>query len=147
MKGVYILLFRITEDFSRSVGSLGRIRFEKGNYAYVGSAQSSLFPRLERHYAKKKKMHWHIDFLTTLKYLSIKDAVYSATDRKEIECRISSMMSTLCSSKAVSSFGSSDCKYGCSSHLYLLNTSWNHAISSIIEIYNKLDLTPVLYKH
>ena len=139
MKGVYILLFRITNDFSRSVGSLGRVHFEKGNYAYVGSAQSSLFPRLERHYAKKKKrLHWHIDYLTTSKNINIKGAVYSAADTKEIECRLSAMLSTLSFSKAVPSFGSTDCKYGCKSHLYILNVPWKHATSSIIEIYKKL---------
>jgi hypothetical protein len=39
----------------------------------VGSAQTSLFPRLERHYAKKKeRLHWHIDYLTTSKTVRIK---------------------------------------------------------------------------
>ena len=147
MKGVYILLFRITDDFSRSVGSLGRVHFEKGNYAYVGSAQSSLFPRLERHYARKKKMHWHIDFLTTSKYTRIKNAIYSAIDTKEVECRLSSMLSTHSSSKSVPSFGSSDCKYGCGSHLYVLDMPWKHVTSSIIEIYKKLGLVPISYKH
>src|SRR5271157_3427628 len=147
MKGVYILLFRITCDFSRSVGSLGRVHFVKGNYAYVGSAQSSLFPRLERHYARKKKrLHWHIDYLTTSKNISIKGSVYSASDTKEIECRLSAMLSTLRFSKPVPSFGSTDCKYGCKSHLYILNAPWKHATSSIIEIYMKLGLLPLLYQ-
>ena len=84
MKGVYILLFRISGDLSRRIGSLGRIHFQRGNYAYVGSAQSSLFPRLERHFAKKKKrLHWHIDYLTT-SVSGMKEAIYAATDTKEL---------------------------------------------------------------
>jgi len=147
MKGVYILLFRITNDFSRSVGLLGRVQFEKGNYAYVGSAQSSLFPRLERHYAKKKKVYWHIDYLTASKNTNIKRAIYSPTDTKEVECRLSAMLSELSFSKPILSFGSTDCKYGCKSHLFVMNVPWKRITSSIIEIYEKLGLRPVLYKH
>jgi len=141
------LLFRITNDFSRSVGLLGRVHFEKGNYAYVGSAQSSLFPRLERHYAKKKRVHWHIDYLTTSKNTKIKSAIYSAADTKEIECRLSAMLSTLSFSKAVPSFGATDCIHGCKSHLFVMNVPWKCITSSIIEIYEKLGLRAVLYKH
>ena len=139
MKGVYILLFRIIKDFSRSVGSLGRVHFEKGNYAYVGSAQSSLIPRLERHYAKKKRVRWHIDYLTTSKNTRIEGAVYSVATKK-IECRLSAMLSNF--SKAVPSFGSTDCR--CRSHLFVLNVPWKDATSSIIKIYNKLGLVPML---
>ena len=147
MKGVYILLFRIKNDFSRSVGLLGRVHFEKGNYAYVGSAQSSLFPRLERHYAKKKRVHWHIDYLTTLENTSIKRAIYSAAVTKEVECRLSAMLSALSFSKPVLSFGSTDCQYGCKSHLFVMNVPWKRGTASIIEIYERLDLLPVIYKH
>jgi len=147
VKGVYILLCRITNDFSRSVGLLGRVHFEKGNYAYVGSAQSSLFPRLERHYAKKKRVHWHIDYLTTSKNMSKMSTIYSAADSKEIECQLSAMLSKLGFSKPVPSFGSTDCKYGCKSHLFFVNSPWKRVAYSIIEIYEKLGLLPVLYKH
>jgi Uri superfamily endonuclease len=83
MKGVYILLFSITRDFSKCIGSLGKIQFGRGNYAYVGSAQTSVFPRLERHFAKRKRVHWHIDYLTTSKDVNIKRAIYSLVDTKE----------------------------------------------------------------
>ncbi len=112
VKGVYTLLFRITKDFSRTVGSLGRVHFENGNYAYVGSAQSSLFSRLERHYAKKKRVHWHIDYLTTSKNTRIKGAVYSA-GAKKMECKLSA---TLSSFPYVASFRSTDCR--CRSRLF-----------------------------
>jgi sugar fermentation stimulation protein A len=118
------------------------VRFEKGNYGYAGSAQSSVFPRLERHYAKKKRVHWHIDYLTTSKNTSMKGAIYSAVDSKEIECRLSAMVSALSFSKPVLSFGSTDCKYGRKSHLFVLNASWKDVTFSIIEIYEKLGLIP-----
>jgi sugar fermentation stimulation protein A len=146
MKGVYILLFRITNDLSARVGSLGVIHFEKGNYAYVGSAQSSLFPRLERHYAKKKRVHWHIDYLTTSENTSINGVIYSATDRKEMECKLSAALSTLPFSKTVPSFGSTDCKHGCKSHLFMLKSTWKHATSSIIGIFETIGLSPASCK-
>ena len=145
MKGVYVLLLQIATDYSRRIGSLGLIEFAKGNYVYVGSAQSSLFPRLERHYAKKKRLHWHIDYLTTSR-ASIKGAIYALTDSKEAECFLSEKLSALPFSKAVSHFGSTDCKYGCKSHLFMLDSTQKHAITSIIQIYKKLGLQPLLYQ-
>ena len=146
MKGVYTVLIRITKTFSRQVGSLGRMYFEKGNYVYVGSAQSSLFPRLVRHFAKKKRLHWHIDYLTTSKLSRIKVAVYAATNRKRIECFLSAKLAALPFSKAVSHFGSTDCKHGCIAHLFLLKSTQKLAISSIIRGYGKLDLKPLVYR-
>jgi Uri superfamily endonuclease len=145
MKGVYILLFRITRDLSKCVGSLGKIQFEKGNYAYVGSAQSSLFPRLERHYARRKKLHWHIDYLTTSKNIEIKRAICSPADSKEFECLLSRGISELPFSKAITYFGSSDCENGCKSHLFVVNSTLRHALTSIAHIYRKLHLKPFEY--
>ncbi len=123
------------------------MRFEKGKYAYVGSAQSSLFPRLERHYAKKKRhLHWHIDYLTTLENTNIKYAIYSTANSKEFECLLSKKLSMLNFSKAVPSFGSTDCRSGCISHLFILKMSWKHVASSITEVYKKLGLRPLLYR-
>ena len=147
MRGAYILLLRASKDFSKRIGSLGRMHFEKGNYVYVGSAQSSLFPRFERHYAKRKKrLHWHIDYLTTSKNFNVKRAVYSSTNRKEFECRLSSKVSELPFSKPILSFGSTDCKYGCKSHLFMLKSTEKQAIASIIQIYRELDLRPLVYQ-
>jgi len=37
MKGIYILLIRISKNIQVKIGSLGKINFNKGIYAYVGS--------------------------------------------------------------------------------------------------------------
>lgn len=145
LKGVYILLFRITNDFSKNVGSLGKTEFEKGNYVYVGSAQSSVLARLERHFAKRKKLHWHIDYLTTSTRIKGKRAIYSLTSSKDFECRLSKELSGLTFSKAIRSFGSSDCKHGCGSHLFMLESNETKVIRSIIRILRKLHLRPVKY--
>ena len=121
------------------------IQYEKGNYAYVGSAMSSLFPRLERHYSKKKRLHWHIDYLTASRASRIKGAVYAAADTKVVECVLGSKLAELPFSKAVPRFGSTDCEYGCQSHLFKLNSTEKQAMSSIIQFYKKLGLRPLLY--
>ena len=146
MKGVYILLFRITRDFSKRIGSLGKIQFGKGNYAYVGSAQSSLFPRLERHFAKRKKLHWHIDHLTTSKNVNIKRAIYSPVDTKEFECLLVKELAELTFSSAIPSFGSTDCKHGCGSHLFMLKSNEGQVIRSTMYILRKLHLKPMTYQ-
>jgi Uri superfamily endonuclease len=86
-----------------TVGKLGRIKLKKGYYVYVGSG---LF-RIERHYRKKKKLKWHIDYL--LKKARI---VGFALSRKK-ECKVASLFSRF---QYIKNFGCSDCK--CSSHLF-----------------------------
>ncbi|WP_048148481.1 GIY-YIG nuclease family protein [Palaeococcus ferrophilus] len=62
MKGSYILVIRLPRG--GSIKTKGR-SFELGGgyYVYVGSAMNSLEKRVERHFRKDKKLHWHIDFL------------------------------------------------------------------------------------
>jgi Uri superfamily endonuclease len=91
-------------------------------------------------------MHWHIDYLTTSKNITIKSAIYSGADTKEFECRLSTKISTLGFSRTITSFGSSDCKQGCKSHLFMLDARSRLVTSSIIEIYNNLGLRPLLYR-
>lgn len=145
MKGAYVLLLQVLRPCLRNIGSLGVVRFEKGTYCYAGSAQSSLFPRLERHYSKKKQIHWHIDYLTTSKNVKIEGSVYSTTNSKKFECRLSIQLSNLSLSKAIPHFGSTDCKKGCGSHLYLLSRSPKQVLREIIKIFRELGLRPYIY--
>ena len=120
---------------------------KKATMWYVSSAQSSLFPRMERHYSKKKRLYWHIDYPTTNEGTRIKCAIYFVTDSKEFECFLSKRISALNFSKAVPSFGSTDCRSGCRSHLFILKMSLRQATTSITETYKKLGLRPLLYQH
>lgn len=62
MKGSYLLLIRLPRG--RSIKTKGRsFALGGGYYVYVGSAMNSLEKRVERHFRKDKKLHWHIDFL------------------------------------------------------------------------------------
>jgi len=37
---------------------------ESGEYIYVGSCGKNCFSRVKRHYSRKEKLFWHIDFLS-----------------------------------------------------------------------------------
>ena len=60
--GAYLLILRLPRPRTINVGGLGRVRFKKGFYVYIGSAVKNLSRRLERHKRKRKRLHWHIDY-------------------------------------------------------------------------------------
>ncbi|MGI9566692.1 MAG: GIY-YIG nuclease family protein [Nitrosopumilus sp.] len=121
MKGIYALILNIRKDFTLNVGrNLKNISFKKGNYIYVGSALNSVEKRVQRHIRKEKKIHWHIDHLTTSRHSSIEKILYLETESK-LECNLSQNIAKLPNSIPIKKFGSTDCKSGCMSHLYHIN--------------------------
>lgn len=98
------------------VGSLGKLTFEKGLYAYVGSAQNNLEKRIARHFRREKKIFWHIDYLLSDERARIIKVLFKGAPKSE-ECRLAMALSSLY--RPVEGFGSSDCK--CPGHLFKLN--------------------------
>jgi len=117
MKGVYILLIKINKEIQTKVGSLGTIKFDKGVYAYVGSAQNNLEKRVKRHLRKKKRMHWHIDYLLNNGNVKILKVFYKKANRTP-ECKTAKKIRKL--GIPIDNFGCSDCK--CKSHLSKIKT-------------------------
>ena len=113
MKGVYVLLIQLTNDVDVGIGVLGTRHFAKGLYAYVGSAQTNLEKRINRHFRKEKRRFWHIDYLLANHAAKILKVLFKKADRTE-ECKIAREISRR--NEAVPSFGSSDCN--CKSHLF-----------------------------
>lgn len=111
MNGGYILLIENIKDSEISIGSLGRIKFRKGFYAYTGSALNGLEARINRHLRKKKKLQWHIDYLLENARIV---GIFCVKTNKRIECDIAANLSEKFMS--IRRFGSSDCK--CNSHLF-----------------------------
>ena len=109
-KGSYVLVIEVKDDGEMKVGKLGAIRFNRGYYAYVGSAMNGIDARVGRHMRQDKKKHWHIDYL--LERGTVIRAWYVEGGRDE--CRIARSMEDKFDS--VAGFGSSDC--GCRSHLF-----------------------------
>jgi len=112
VKGVYVLIISVGKSINVNIGALGSVNFEKGFYAYVGSAQNSLEKRVERHLRKAKRKFWHIDYLLNNDAVKVLKVFYKKA-RKHEECRIAKRIRQR--SVCIKSFGSSDCK--CQSHL------------------------------
>ncbi len=119
IKGVYVLILSIDEDFEQRIGSLGVIKFRKGIYLYVGSAMGpgGLRSRISRHYRRDKKIHWHIDYLTTNEKVNVIGAIYLYDCRcsDDLENKISRLFSEKL--HYIEGFGNSD-KRNDRSHLF-----------------------------
>ena len=116
MKGAYLLIIKVRKNIYPKIGSLGKIKFKKGNYVYIGSALNNLEKRIARHLRKNKKKFWHIDYLLANKNAKIKKIAYKKSDKKQ-ECEIARKIAK--HAMPIKNFGSSDCKY--ESHLFKIN--------------------------
>lgn len=139
MKGCYCLIINLDETSIIKIGKkLGKIKFKKGYYVYVGSAMNSLASRITRHLSDDKKLHWHIDYL--LKYSKITDVIINESDKK-VECELSEYLA----SKAcgIKDFGCSDCE--CESHLYYFKTK-KEAIECVMDAYDSIAMDWKFFK-
>jgi len=62
VKGSYVLLIKLSEERTITIGSLHACFFSCGYYAYVGSAMGGFKSRLSRHLKENKRPRWHIDY-------------------------------------------------------------------------------------
>lgn len=111
MKGTYTLVINLPKSSSIGIGALGATKFERGYYAYIGSALNGLESRIKRHLSPDKRIHWHIDYL--LQNSTIERVIFGEYEKKK-ECKIARQMSA--DFPSIEKFGSSDCN--CESHLF-----------------------------
>jgi Uri superfamily endonuclease len=121
MKGTYTVIILLNANSRIRVQKLGCFTFQKGFYAYTGSAlgngSTSLKRRLARHLAEKKIKHWHIDFLLASKNARITNVVVAESSVRK-ECQINNLIKNIEGATIpVAGFGASDCKQNCKSHL------------------------------
>lgn len=109
----YQLILKIERDIAVVVGRLGRLEFPAGYYVYSGSAVTNLEARLARHTRRMKKMHWHIDYLTSHKAVSIVEIRRSHLT----ECALNRQIKGEVLHRK---FGATDCSNGCDAHLKYL---------------------------
>lgn len=111
-RGSYLLVLQLKKERPLEIGQLGKVTFKKGYYIYVGSAMGNLRARIKRHSRKRKKVHWHIDYLTgqSDEFLSL-----PIRSSQRQECEIAEALSSIVKS-GPSGFGSSDCH--CQTHLF-----------------------------
>jgi Uri superfamily endonuclease len=117
-KGIYCLILRCTEPTTIPCIKFKNTLFPAGYYYYIGSAQKNLSTRIERHIRRIKKIHWHIDYLTTHKNFSVIEVLILRDKKKSCECKLSQDFLINFKTKIIASgFGNSDCNK-CKTHLY-----------------------------
>jgi len=117
MRGVYVLVIAVNRNIRVKVGALGSVNFERGIYAYVGSAQNNLEKRVSRHLRRAKRKFWHIDYLLENAAVKVLKVFYNEAER-HCECDIARRIGDV--GVPVEGFGSSDCR--CKSHLFKLES-------------------------
>jgi sugar fermentation stimulation protein A len=111
-RGSYLVLLHLSRTRVLQIGRLGRVRFPKGFYLYVGSAMANLSKRVERHRRLHKRVHWHIDRLRP--HARFVEALpIRSSDR--LECELARAVEGI-ASWSIPGFGCSDCR--CGSHLF-----------------------------
>lgn len=113
VSGAYALLIHLPRAASFP-DRFGDHTFAPGWYIYAGSARGpgGLRSRLRRHLCAEKKIHWHVDHLTT-----VADKMLAVAVEHGEECGIVvSLIRSGMFSPALAGFGSSDCRR-CASHL------------------------------
>ena len=109
---LYIVLTYVPRRTTVPVGALGPVVFERGWYAYVGSAARARRARVARHLAPDKPLRWHADYLF---------AAYPArrawlVDGAAGECELAGALAALPgAARRPSRFGAGDCR--CAGHL------------------------------
>ncbi len=109
--GAYLLVLRLDTPHVVKTGSLGTRRYLPGWYVYVGSAMKGLNARMARHRRKRKRKHWHIDYLRDVAEYVDCLPIRSTT---RMECDIARDMAA--NSNGITGFGCSDC--ACAAHLF-----------------------------
>jgi Uri superfamily endonuclease len=113
LKGIYVLIINVAKDINANIGALGKIAFQKGLYAYVGSAQTNLEQRIKRHRKSEKRLFWHIDYLLDNPAAKISKVLFKKAN-KTAECQTANRIGE--KGKPIPGFGCSDCS--CRSHLF-----------------------------
>ena len=160
MKGVYVLVIQIEKNLTTTIGALGQVGFQRGIWAYVGSAtgagSTSLENRIRRHFTDEKTVHWHvrrhlresksthwhIDYLLKTNASPLR-AIWTEANRGA-ECDLAGEMNK--SPQFVAGprgFGSSDCTRGCGTHLFRF-IGLGKPDGSIRGILSDLGLTPFI---
>ena len=114
--GTYALIMSASRERRVDIGKLGQLMVRPGFYVYVGSAfgPGGLRARVLRHCRKKKRRHWHIDYLGAV--TRIEEVWYTCEEARR-ECRWAAVLARMRgASVPMMGFGASDCR--CASHLY-----------------------------
>jgi Uri superfamily endonuclease len=128
---LYVVATRVPRRSEIVVGALDAQVFERGWYAYVGSARRGRDARVARHMRAGKPLRWHADYLFS---------PFPATrawlvDTPLSECELAAHLEHATGAvRALPRFGASDC--GCRGHLLRLDGApggarWRAAMAAL----------------
>lgn len=115
-RGSYLIVLRLDRGRTLELGGLGRVRFGKGYYIYIGAAAEGLTQQLARHQRGTGRKRGHIDHLREAARWIAGIPIRSGTDR---ECAAADAIARV-AGRAVPGFGSTDCR--CAGHLFRMET-------------------------
>jgi Uri superfamily endonuclease len=120
--GAYALALELPNPTMISAGAFGSHTLPAGAYIYGGSAMGpgGISARVRRHLRGTKRLHWHIDQLTTQPNIV---AIGGFSDIGECEI-VRRVVERLDAWQPVKGFGSSDCQC-CESHFLQLSKLGN----------------------
>lgn len=135
-RSCYILVLELQEETSVDL-RLGRrkLTLGPGVYLYVGSAKGAcdVFCRVLRHLSPWKRLHWHIDQLTSNTRVLKHGFFIIKNNHGDCEAALSSILRRIFD--YINGFGCSD-KPGDVSHLYICRGTLEECI---IQVYRVLD--------
>jgi Uri superfamily endonuclease len=139
-RGNYTLIISLTAPDCIKISDLGKFSFKKGYYAYTGSAMGngavSLRHRVARHLRERKTKRWHIDYLLASQKARITAVVACSTSANEECCITRNIQSIDGVSVPIDSFGASDCRQGCGSHLVYCGR--DNALGKIVAVHRRV---------
>ncbi|MCF2136275.1 MAG: GIY-YIG nuclease family protein [Candidatus Thorarchaeota archaeon] len=121
MRGVYVLIVDVPKKIEARVGAMGGLSFDRGEWAYVGSAMgtgsTSIENRLKRHFSENKTVHWHIDYLLQAGGRA-RFAIWSQSEINR-ECDVAHALGEhILFEPGPAGFGASDCTRHCGTHMF-----------------------------
>lgn len=129
--GVYQLWLRVSAAACPRVGRLGRCRLAPGLYVYTGRAARGLRARVRRHAGRRRRAHWHIDYLLNHPRVRLECVVLVSPD-PDAECTVNQTCPVE-GTPVLPGFGASDCRSGCRSHLRRLTDDRPAAIRAGVD--------------
>jgi sugar fermentation stimulation protein A len=124
--GIYILELSSKIPFRVSHPKFLEYRFNAGFYYYVGSSQRSIQKRVLRHLRKRKNIHWHIDYLTSLNNIYIDRIFILPKMGKQIESKLAVQMENYFNlDTSIIGFGNTDDKLS-KTHLFYSKEKIDH---------------------
>ena len=109
---LYVVATWVPRRLEITVGALGPVTFERGWYAYVGSARHGRDARVARHFRREKPLRWHADYLFT----AVPPRLAWLVDGPLTECELAGALAAQPgASRPVRRFGAGDCR--CPGHL------------------------------